>query len=118
MSPRFSDPLRRRARARIASLRAAILAVELLCSGTLLRRTKLCGKAGCPCAQDPAARHGPYWEWGHMKGGKLVHRMVSPQQAALLRAAIANYRKVVRLLRAWETETERVIDAETRRLRR
>jgi hypothetical protein len=28
-----------------------------------------------------------------MKGGKLVHRTVSPQQAAILRLAIANYRK-------------------------
>jgi hypothetical protein len=27
-----------------------------------------------------------------MNGGKLVHRMVSPQQAALFRPAIANYR--------------------------
>jgi uncharacterized protein DUF6788 len=110
--------LLRRARARIARIRAAITAVDPLCSGTLLRRTKVCGKAGCRCAQDPAARHGPYWEWGHMKGGKLVHRMVSPRQAALLRRAIANYRRVVRLLRAWEAETERIIDAEERRLRR
>ncbi len=29
-----------------------------------------------------------------MKDGKLVHRMVSPQQAALLPPAIANYRRV------------------------
>lgn len=108
MSPRPPDQVR----PRIARLRAAIAAVELLCSGTLLRRTKLCGKAGCRCAHDPAARHGPYWEWGHMKGGKLVHRMLSPRQAALLRPAIANYRKVMRLLRAWEVETERMIDAE------
>jgi hypothetical protein len=105
----------RRAQARIARLRAAISAVESLCSGTLLRRTKVCGKPGCRCARDPAARHGPYYEWGHMKGGKLAHRMVSPRQAARLRRAIANYRRVVRLLRVWETETERIIDAEERR---
>jgi hypothetical protein len=92
-------------------IRDAIRAVDYLCSGTLVRRLKLCGKAGCRCAQDPAARHGPYYEWGHMKDGKLVHRMVSPPQAALLRQAIRNYRKVRRLLRAWEAETERVIAA-------
>ena len=114
MSPRTPDQVR----TRIARFRAAIAAVELLGSGTLLRRTKLCGKAGCRCAHDPAARHGPYWEWGHMKGGKLVHRMLSPRQAALLRPAIANYRKVMRLLRAWEGETERVIEAEGAQQRR
>jgi hypothetical protein len=62
-----------------------------------------------------SARHGPYYEWGHLKGGKLVHRVVSPEQAALLRLAIANYRQARKLLRAWEKETERLIDAEADR---
>jgi hypothetical protein len=112
MSPRSPDAPARQVPARIVHIREAIQAVDYLCSGTLLRRMKLCGKAGCRCAQDPAARHGPYYEWGHMQGGKLVHRMVSARQAALLRTAIKNYRTVRRLLRAWEAETERVIEAE------
>ncbi len=99
-------------RERIANIRNAINAVDYLCTGTLLRRTKLCGSPTCPCASDPAARHGPYYEWGHMKGGRLVHRMISPKQAAALRRAIANYRKVKALLRNWEAETERLIDLE------
>ena len=85
--------------------------MDYLCSGTLLERMMKCGKASCRCQQDPAARHGPYYEWGHMQGGKLVHRYVSPEQAELLRQAIANYRRVQKLLRTWETETERVMDA-------
>ena len=100
------------ARERIASIRAVLNAMEYLCSGTLLRRTKVCGRPSCRCAQDPSARHGLYYEWGHLKGGKLVHRVVSPEQAALLRLAIANYRQARKLLRAWEKETERLIDAE------
>lgn len=47
-----------------------------------------------------------------MQRGRLVHRMVSPVQAALLREAIGNYRTVRRLLRAWENETVKLIDAE------
>jgi hypothetical protein len=50
-----------------------------------------------------------------MRGGKLVHRMISPRQAALLRRAIQNYRRVLRLLRAWEAETERIIETENSR---
>ena len=47
-----------------------------------------------------------------MRAGKLVHRQVSAKHATALRRAIANYREVQKLLRAWEVETERLIDAE------
>jgi len=86
--------------------------VNYVCSGTLLKRMMKCGKRSCACATDPAARHGPYYEWGHMKDGKLVHRYISPEQAQVLGQAIANYRNVQELLRTWETETERVLDAQ------
>ena len=112
MTRRPSDARRHAALVRIAQIRDRIQTIERLCSGTLLRRTKVCGKSECRCAHDPAARHGPYYEWGRMKEGRLVHRMVSPAQAALLREAIANYRTLRRLLRAWETETVKLIDAE------
>jgi hypothetical protein len=100
-----------RARERIAQIRQELSAIELLCSGTLLKRMKTCGSPSCRCAHDPSARHGPYYEWGHMHAGKLVHRVVSAQQAEVLRQAIANYRRLKKLLRGWETETERLIDA-------
>ena len=112
MPSRRPQAIIQQARQRITRIRHTLGSVDYLCSGTLLERMKLCGKPGCRCAQDPAARHGPYYEWGHMKAGKLVHRTVSPQQAAILRLAIANYRKVKKLLRSLEVETERLIDAE------
>ena len=112
MSSRRPQAIIQQARERIARIRDTLGSVDYLCSGTLLQRMKLCGKPGCRCAEDPAARHGPYYEWGHMKGGKLVHRTVSPEQAAILRLAITNYRKVKKLLRSWEVQTERLIDAE------
>ena len=110
--PHRRDHIIKQARERIARIRASFDAMDYLCSGTLLRRMKMCGKPGCRCAEDPDARHGPYYEWGHMKGGKLVHRMVTPEQAALLRRAIANYRKAKKLMKAWENETERLFDNE------
>ena len=100
---------------RIARIRDALGAIDYMCSGTLLQRTKVCGKPGCRCAQDPSARHGPYYEWGHMKGGRLVHRTVSPEQATILQLAIANHRKAKKLMQAWENETERLFDAEAPR---
>ena len=113
--PRKPETIIRQARQQIARIQESLSEVDYLCSGTLLKRTKVCGKAGCRCAQDVSARHGPYYEWGHMQGGKLVHRMLSPSQAVLMQQAIDNYRRVQKLLREWEVQTERLIDAEAPR---
>jgi hypothetical protein len=117
MAQRSPKQLARAARARIERIRDALARIDYLCSGTLLERTKVCGKPNCRCATDPAARHGPYYEWGHMRAGKLVHRQVSAEQAELLRQAIDNHRYAQQLLRDWETETEQLIDAELPRNR-
>ena len=108
-----SNPNRRRRSApeRIAQLKERLCDFDFVCSGTLVKTMKTCGKAGCRCARDPEARHGPYNEWAYMKAGKQVHRSVSPEQAKLLRQAIKNYRTIRRLLRDWETQTVRVMDA-------
>jgi hypothetical protein len=52
-----------------------------------------------------------------MKGGKLVHRLVSAEQANLLRRPTATCRRLRKLLRSWENETERLIDAQADRRR-
>src|ERR1700732_2611045 len=109
--PRPPQHIIDQARQRIARIRATLNGIDYLCSGTLLERMKMCGKPGCRCAQDPQARHGPYYEWGHMKAGKLVHRSVTPEQAAILQRAIANYRKAKKLMKAWADETERLVDS-------
>ena len=101
-----------RARERIQAIRASLAGFELLCSGTLSKRMMKCGKPTCRCATDPDARHGPYFEWAHMRAGKPTHRYVTAQQAPVLRQAIANYRVVKKLLEEWEVNTERLIDAE------
>lgn len=101
-----------RARERIQSIRTAVAEHELLCSGTLSERMMKCGKPQCRCATDPDARHGPYFEWIHMRAGKPTHRYVTAQQALILRQAIANYRRIKKLLRDWEDNTERLIDAQ------
>ena len=40
----------------------------------------------------------------------MIHRLVSAEQAALLRRAIANYRRLKKLLRTGEVETEHLIE--------
>jgi len=99
-----------KSREKIASIQKSIAAMEHLSSGTLLKRTKVCGNPRCHCANDPAARHGPYYEWSYLKGGKLRHRTLTPAQADAMRLAISNYRKTKKLLRVWEAQTLTLIE--------
>jgi hypothetical protein len=92
---------------RIAEIRARIAALDFVCSGTLSHRTNRCGKPNCRCQTDPAARHGPYYDWTRLERGKLAHRLLSPEQAATVGTAITNFRQVRTLLRRWEDETLR-----------
>jgi hypothetical protein len=108
--PPSDDKKATKSRERIAAIQKSIATMEHLSSGTLLKRTKVCGNPRCHCATDPAARHGPYYEWSHMKAGKLRHRTLTPAQAEIMRLAIANYRKTKKLLRNWEAQTLALID--------
>lgn len=102
-----------KSRAKIAEIQKTISGMEYLSSGTLLKRMKVCGNPRCHCANDPAARHGPYYEWSYLKGGKLRHRTLTPKQADIMRLAIANQRKAKKLLRAWEAQTLHLIELKT-----
>jgi len=97
----------------IDKIRGQIGSMTLVCSGTLLRRMKVCGKPTCRCAHDPGARHGPYYEWSRLEEGRLIHRVISPRQAKILRQAIANQRKILRLLRKWGQKSLLLMEAQT-----
>jgi hypothetical protein len=56
--------------------------------GSLSERTIKCSKPGCACAQDPKARHGPYYSLTHAVGGKTRSRYLTAEQADLVREQI------------------------------
>jgi uncharacterized protein DUF6788 len=99
-----------RVRAKIAAIHRALTAIDHLASGTIAKRMRSCGNPNCRCARGRQYLHGPYYQWGYMKDGKLHSRVLSPQQAELMSQAIANYRKVKRLLKSWEDQTVRWIE--------
>lgn len=103
---------------RIAQIRDRIGRLDpYVCAGTLLSRTKVCGKPNCRCRRDPAARHGPYFEWTRMENGRFAHKILSPGQARLLARAIKNYRVLQRLLARWERESAQTILHDNRKKR-
>ena len=65
----------------------------------------------------PAADTARTDEWGVMHDGRLVHLMVSAEQARFLRQAIASYRRVLRFLREWEGQSMKAVGLTLRRKR-
>jgi hypothetical protein len=110
MERKSADKRREQAEQRMQEIRNQIQALDYLCSGSLVRRMKKCGKPTCRCATDPEARHGPYFEWSRLEKGRMVHRVLTAEQAAFIRTAIANHRAIRRLQRRWERETLRVVN--------
>jgi hypothetical protein len=53
---------------------------------------------------------------GYVKKGKRRHRRITPEQAAILRCTIANYRRAKKLMSALEVETERLMGTGTMQL--
>ena len=94
---------------RIERLRHQVLAMDLLCPGSIVQRFNTCGRPGCRCASDPTARHGPYYIWSRRENGRLVQTVVSPDQAKALQRAIRQHRKVLDLLARWGQESARRI---------
>jgi len=108
-----TDAKSRKSREKIAAIQRELSAMQYLSSGTLLKRMKVCGNPRCHCASNPAARHGPYFEWSYLKAGKLHHRTLTAEQAEIMQLAIANQRKAKKLMRVWEAQTLSLIELTT-----
>ena len=100
---------RQRARERLRQIRERIGALGYIASGTLLRRTKLCGKPNCTCASDPAFRHGPYYQWSRRKGGRQDNTVIPAVAVDQFRRATTNYKRLRTLLRQWEEESVKLM---------
>ncbi len=115
--PPAADAKSTKSREKIAEIQRTLSEMEYLSSGTLLKRIEGLRQPPAATARTtPAARHGPYFEWSYVKGGKLQpHRTLTPAQADIMRLAIANQRKAKKLLRVWEAQTLNLIELTTPR---
>jgi len=80
--------------------------------GSLSERTMKCGKASCPCQQDPKARHGPYYSLTRPMAGKTQSRYLSPEQAELAREQIEQGHKFREQVEQYREACERWADVQ------
>jgi hypothetical protein len=74
-----------------------------------------CGKAGCPCHDDPKARHGPYYSLTRPMAGKTHSRYLSSEQAQLARQQIAQGHKFREQVEQYREACEQWADAQLER---
>jgi hypothetical protein len=70
---------------------------------------------GLPCSRFSIFKTPPRCgiEWSYLKAGKLHRHTLTPEQADIMRLAIANNRKAKKLLRTWEAQTLHLIELKT-----
>ena len=86
----------------IARIKNDLLALGSLHPGSLTRQYSVCGKTGCRC-KDPRRprRHGPYYKVSYVYRSRFTSRFVPRQEVRAVRAELANYKRMRKLIEAW-----------------
>lgn len=98
----------RRCEQEYQQLKAQIDGLGYILQGSLRERWMTCGKEGCRCYDDPAARHGPYYQWSWAERGKTRSIYLGANQAERCREWIRNHRELERLLKRMRAVSLRV----------
>jgi len=80
--------------------------------GSLSERYVKCGKPGCGCAEDPKARHGPYYSLTRAVGGRTRSRFLHPEEAQRAREQIERGQQFRRQVEAYWAVCEQWADAQ------
>jgi len=80
--------------------------------GSVSVRLMRCNRSGCACAEDPQARHGPYFSLTRGVAGSTRSRLLSAEQAESARAQVAAGRRFRTQVEAYWRACERWADAE------
>jgi len=67
---------------------AALMQPKPMRRGSISERRMKCNKPGCPCAENPEARHGPYFSLTRTVSGRTRSRLLSAEQAEIARGQI------------------------------
>lgn len=84
--------------------------------GSLTERFVKCSRPGCPCAHDPAARHGPYVSLTRAVAGTTRTRLIAPAVADTVRRQIEVGRQFRDATELYWAACERLADAEVAHL--
>jgi hypothetical protein len=94
--------------AQIQAIKRELATLGDLRPGSLSRQYNVCASAGCRCRATPPQKHGPYYHLSYTRHGKGGTRLIQPADLPTVRAAVANYARLKRLVDRWiDLATER-----------
>jgi hypothetical protein len=96
----------------VRQLAAQISEPKPMRRGSLAERYVKCSKPGCLCAEQPQARHGPYYSLTRAVAGRTQSRFLSVDQAAIVRRQVAAGRQFRQQVDAYWEACERWADAQ------
>ena len=77
--------------------KARLMEIGFTCEGSLIERYTSCKNPNCRC-QDPAQRHGPYWQISWKQNGKTVSKILPTEDAVLYQHWITNRHALEQIL--------------------
>lgn len=80
--------------------------------GSVSERFVKCNRAGCPCADRPNARHGPYFSVSRVVKGKTRSRWLDAEQTKLVRQQVQTGQQFRKLVQAYWEASEQWADAQ------
>jgi hypothetical protein len=80
--------------------------------GSLSERYVKCHKPGCACAEQPEARHGPYYSISRVVNGRTQSRWLTVEQAGLARQQVQAAHQYRRQVEAYWQACEQWADTE------
>lgn len=86
---------------RIEQIKAEIATLGRLRPGTLTRQYNVCGTPGCRCKDDPAQRHGPYYQLSYTWHGKSRSEFVREPEVARVEEQVRTYARLRTLIDQW-----------------
>lgn len=98
--------------AEVQALARALAEPKPMRRGSLTERYVKCNKPRCPCADDPEARHGPYYSLSRAVKGQTHSRWLQSEQAKRVREQVEAGHEFRKQIEAYWEACEQWADAE------
>jgi hypothetical protein len=102
LARRQQEALKRQA-AKYEDAKSPVADLGFVLQGSVVERWMECGKPACRCHEDPAARHGPYYQWSWKTRGKTHAVYLTDEQAAQCRQWVKNNRRLDKIVKRLRT---------------